>query len=101
MASNSARKNRQKIILFIFGCMTQNDIPLFYHGVMKIQTNDQNQLSLSLPTRPAAKCPSYMRARQRRIRRAGLWFEHMRRIVEQAADRLPAPVRSHEVQQAK
>jgi len=52
---------------------------------MKIQINDQLQLTLPLPNRtPAAKCSPYRTARQRRLRRAGLWFEHMRRVVDQA-----------------
>ena len=56
-----------------------------YDGAMKIQINDQLQLTLTLPNRTAtAKCSPYRAARQRRLRRAGLWFEHMRRVVSQA-----------------
>jgi len=52
------------------------------------QNCQPTQLSLSLPNRPSsAKCASYMRARQKRIRRAGLWFNHMRQVVDRAPDR--------------
>jgi hypothetical protein len=64
---------------------------------MKIQINDQLQLTLTLPNRTTAgKCSPHRAARQRRLRRAGLWFEHMRRVVGQAhewpaAEQSPTP----------
>jgi len=59
---------------------------------MKIKNNDQSQLNLSLPNGvPLAECRDATRTRPQRSRRAGLWFAHMRRIVDQAGDWLPAP----------
>jgi hypothetical protein len=45
-----------------------------------------SQLNLGLEN--IQPCPSVVR-RQRRLRRARLWFDHMRFIVESAPERLP------------
>jgi hypothetical protein len=45
-----------------------------------------SQLNLGLEN--IQPCPSVVR-RERRLRRARLWFDHMRFIVESAPERLP------------
>jgi hypothetical protein len=45
-----------------------------------------SQLNLSLEN--IQPCPSVIR-RERRLRRARLWFDHMRLVVESAPERLP------------
>ena len=69
---------------------------VFYDGGMRIQNrSDDNelQLSLTLPAgRPAVKCPSKRWRRKQRRGHAGLWFDHMRRVVDQAS---PSPQGDH------
>jgi hypothetical protein len=45
-----------------------------------------SQLNLGLEN--IQPCPSVVR-RERRLRRARLWFDHMRLVVDSAPDRLP------------
>ncbi len=45
-----------------------------------------SQLNLGLGN--IQQCPSVIR-RERRLRRARLWFDHMRFVVDSAPDRLP------------
>jgi len=52
-----------------------------------------SQLNLGLEKVQA--CPSLIR-RERRLRRARLWFDHMRLIVESAPE--PLPRQNHSVQ---
>ena len=58
---------------------------------MKINTNHEMQLSLSLPEPTGANCQPRSRRRHRRLSQAGAWFQRMRQIVDQAPD--PVPVR--------
>src|SRR5207237_10824391 len=73
----------------------------FRMGGMKIQINDELQLTLSLPNRTATGRPCRLRPRQRRLARAALWFNHMRHIVDHAHDWLPATVPSEAGHQTK
>jgi hypothetical protein len=60
---------------------------------MKMNIDDQLQLILSLPSRAATgNCRSAVRPRQRRLRRASLWFAHMRHVVDEAQEWPEAPV---------
>jgi hypothetical protein len=58
---------------------------------MKINSNNETQLSLSLPQAPDANCQPRSQRRHRRVSRAREWFQRMREIVDQAPD--PVPVR--------
>ncbi len=65
---------------------------------MNIKINDQLQLTLTFPNR-VMSCRQH--PRQRRLRRAAVWFNHMRQVVDRAHDWIPAPLPSEETQQTK
>jgi hypothetical protein len=57
---------------------------------VNINLNRETQLTLSLPTRAGTACRQH--PRHRRLRRAALWFNHMRQVVDQAREWPEAPV---------
>ena len=57
-----------------------------YAQTQKIQNMINSQLNLGLEN--IQPCPSVVR-RERRLRRARLWFDHMRFIVDRAPEQLP------------
>jgi hypothetical protein len=61
---------------------------------MKMKSNDEHQLSLNIPSRARPADSARCTSRQRRLHRAGLWFQHMRRIVDHAPDPAAQPVSS-------
>jgi len=67
---------------------------------MKININHEKQLALSLPNR-AGTTTSRQHPRRRRLRRAALWFNHMRNVVDQARDWPPAPIPAEDGHHAK
>ncbi len=56
---------------------------------MKIKNDQNDQLELTLQNQRAARL---LVPHQRRMRRAALWFDRMRRVVESAIDREPARI---------
>jgi hypothetical protein len=59
-------------------------------GGMKINSNHEIQLSLSLPQASGANSHPRSQRRHRRVSRAHAWFQRMREIVDQAPDPVPA-----------
>ena len=60
--------------------------PLPYARTKKYKIMINSQLNLGLEN--IQPCPSVVR-RERRLRRARLWFDHMRLVVDSAPERLP------------
>jgi hypothetical protein len=60
---------------------------------MKMNDNEHSQLDLEfLRNVPANSCRRGISSRQRRRSRAAMWFNHMRKLVDEAGDWPAAPV---------
>jgi len=71
--------------------------PLPYARTKKYKIMTNSQLNLGLEN--IQPCPSVVR-RERRLRRARLWFDHMRFVVDSAPEQLPRQNRRVETSMA-